>query len=56
MVIEHLTDYGVMDPGRPALRAPFIDIAPTGPDKLFDDEKVTRLFTKIRDFNDSAVV
>ncbi|MCA6104991.1 DEAD/DEAH box helicase family protein [Bradyrhizobium australafricanum] len=54
MVIEHLTDQGVMDPAL-LYERPFIDIAPTGPDKLFDEEKVTKLFTKIRDLNDSAV-
>ncbi|MES5487242.1 DEAD/DEAH box helicase family protein [Bradyrhizobium sp. INPA03-11B] len=54
MVIEHLTDQGVMDPAL-LYEHPFIDIAPTGPDKLFDEEKVTKLFTKIRDLNDSAV-
>jgi type I restriction enzyme R subunit len=34
---------------------PFTDVAPTGPDQLFDEEKVARLFTKIRAINDSAV-
>jgi type I restriction enzyme, R subunit len=32
----------------------FTDIAPTGPDRLFDEEKVTRLFTKIKAINESA--
>jgi type I restriction enzyme R subunit len=54
MVIEHLTDQGVMDPAL-LYEHPFVDVAPTGPEKLFDEEKVTRLFTKIRDLNDSAV-
>ena len=31
------------------------DLAPTGPEKLFDEEKVTRLFTTIKAINDSAV-
>jgi type I restriction enzyme R subunit len=53
MVIEHLTDQGVIDPGL-LYEHPFVDIAPTGPEKFFDEEKVTRLFTKIRDFDDSA--
>ena len=30
------------------------NIAPTGPDQLFDEERVTRLFTKIQAINDSA--
>jgi type I restriction enzyme R subunit len=54
MVIEHLTDQGVMDPAL-LYEPPFTDIAPTGPEKLFDEEKVTRLFTKIQAINDSAV-
>jgi type I restriction enzyme R subunit len=54
MVIEHLTNQGVMEPAL-LYERPFIDIAPTGPEKLFDEEKVTKLFTKIRDLNDSAV-
>jgi type I restriction enzyme R subunit len=31
------------------------DIAPTGPDQLFDNEEMTRLFTKIEAINVSAV-
>lgn len=54
MVIEHLTDQGIMDPGL-LYEAPFTYVAPTGPEKLFDEDKVTRLFTKIRALNDSAV-
>ena len=54
MVIEHLTNQGIMDPAL-LYEHPFIDVAPTGPEKLFDEEKVTRLFTKIRAINESAV-
>jgi type I restriction enzyme, R subunit len=54
MIIEHLTDQGVMDPAL-LYEAPFTDVAPTGPEKLFDEEKVARLFTKIQAINDSAV-
>ena len=34
---------------------PFTDIAPTGSDQVFDEEKVTRLFAKIHAINNSAV-
>jgi type I restriction enzyme R subunit len=54
MVIEHLTDQGVMDPAL-LYEPPFTDVAPTGPEKLFDEDKVMRLFTKIQAINDSAV-
>jgi type I restriction enzyme R subunit len=54
MVIEHLTDQGMMDPGL-LYEAPFTDLAPTGPEKLFNEEKVAWLFTKIQTINDSAV-
>jgi type I restriction enzyme R subunit len=54
MVIEHLTDQGVMDPAL-LYEPPFTDVAPTGPEKLFDEEKVARLFTRIQAINDSAV-
>ena len=54
MVIEHLTDQGVMDPAL-LYEPPFRDVAPTGPEHLFNEEKVARLFTKIQAINDSAV-
>jgi type I restriction enzyme, R subunit len=54
MIIEHLTDQGIMDPAL-LYEPPFTDIAPTGPDQVFDEEKVTRLFATIRAINDSAV-
>lgn len=54
MVIEHLTDQGAMDPAL-LYEPPFTDLAPTGPEKLFDEEKVARLVTRIRTISDSAV-
>lgn len=54
MVIEHLTDQGVMDPAL-LYEPPFTDLAPTGPDQLFDEQQVTQLFRKIRAINESAV-
>jgi len=54
MVIEHLTDQGVMDPAL-LYEPPFTDVAPTGPEQLFDEDKVTRLFARIKAINDSAV-
>lgn len=42
----------------PALlyEAPFTDIAPTGPEQVFDDGRVTSLVARIREISDSAVV
>lgn len=54
MVIEHLTDQGVIDPGL-LYEPPFTDVAPTGPDLLFGEERVTRLFSTIEAINASAV-
>ncbi|KRR18327.1 hypothetical protein CQ13_35095 [Bradyrhizobium retamae] len=54
MVIEHLTDQGVIEPAL-LYEPPFTDIAPTGPDQVFDEERVARLFARIQAINDSAV-
>jgi type I restriction enzyme R subunit len=54
MVIEHLTDQGIMDPAL-LYDPPFTDVAPTGPDDLFGDQQVTQLFAKINTLNESAV-
>ena len=54
MVIEHLTDQGVMEPAL-LYETPFTDIAPTGPDQVFDEDRVTRLVARIQAINDSAV-
>lgn len=54
MVIEHLTHQGVMEPAL-LYEPPFIDVAPTGPESLFDREKVTQLFATIDAMNNSAV-
>jgi len=54
MVIEHLTDQGMMEPSL-LYEPPFTGIAPTGPEHLFDEAKVVRLFDKIKAINESAV-
>jgi type I restriction enzyme R subunit len=54
-IVDHLTIQGVMEP---ALldEQPFASIAPMGPERLFDKERVTRIFAKIQTITDSAVV
>lgn len=54
MVVEHLTDQGALDPAL-LYEPPFTDVAPTGPDRLFDEDRVARLFARIRQINESAV-
>jgi type I restriction enzyme R subunit len=54
LVIEHLTYQGVMDPAL-LYEPPFRDVAPTGPEQLFDESQVTQLFSKIEAINTSAV-
>jgi type I restriction enzyme R subunit len=54
MVVEHLTDQGVMDPAL-LYEPPFTDIAPTGPEQVFDTARVTQLFERIKELNASAV-
>lgn len=54
MVIEHLTEKGVMDPGL-LYDSPFIDMAPEGPQQVFDFEKTKRIIDVIKEFNQSAV-
>lgn len=54
MVIEHLTDQGVMDPAL-LYEPPFTGIAPTGPEHLFDENRVVKLFETIKAINESAV-
>ncbi len=53
MVIEHLTEKGVMDPGL-LYESPFIDVAPSGPNQVFDLAKTKRLVTVIETLNESA--
>ena len=54
MIVEHLTDQGVMDPAL-LYEQPFTTVAPTGPEQLFEDGKVTELFRRIEAINGSAV-
>lgn len=53
MVIEHLTENGLMDPGL-LYESPFTDIAPSGPEQVFSLQRAQKLVTIINDFNVSA--
>jgi type I restriction enzyme R subunit len=54
LVIEHLTHQGAMDPGL-LYEPPFTDIAPTGPEQVFDEPRIGKLFSRIKELNESAV-
>ncbi|MCV3243292.1 DEAD/DEAH box helicase family protein [Mesorhizobium sp. ZC-5] len=54
MIVEHLTDQGLMDPSL-LYEPPFTDVAPTGPEQVFEEGRVVHLVGKIRELNDSAV-
>jgi type I restriction enzyme R subunit len=54
MVVEQLTDQGIMAPEL-LYAAPFTDIAPTGPEAVFGDERANTLFERIHSFNMSAI-
>ena len=36
-------------------KSPFTDIAPQGPDQVFDEENVVRLLRRIEELNEAAV-
>lgn len=54
LVVEHLTHQGTMDPGL-LYEPPFTDIAPTGPEQVFDEPGIGKLFSRIQELNESAV-
>lgn len=53
MVIEHLTDQRVMNPGL-LYEPPFTDVAATGPEHVFDEACVARLVKVIQRLSDSS--
>ncbi|MBB3974113.1 DEAD/DEAH box helicase family protein [Hansschlegelia beijingensis] len=54
LVVDHLTERGAMEP-RLLYESPFTDVAPQGPDQVFDGPRIDRLFRVIEDLNQSAV-
>lgn len=54
MVVEHLTDQGMMDPTL-LYEPPFTDLAPTRPEIVFGPERTDALFKRIKDINASAI-
>jgi type I restriction enzyme R subunit len=54
LIVEELTKDGAMEDSR-LYQAPFTDVTPTGPESIFDNNKVEKLFTKIKNIRLSAV-
>jgi len=54
MMVEELTLNGTMDAGR-LYETPFTDISSTGPDTVFGEAKVERLFAVMEDIRQRAV-
>lgn len=53
MVIDHLTEKGSMDPGL-LYESPFVDVAPQGPNQVFDLPHARQLVEVINGMNESA--
>jgi type I restriction enzyme R subunit len=53
MVIDHLTTQGILDPAL-LYEQPFVALAPTGPEHLFTEAKITTLIGRISEMNASA--
>ena len=54
LIVEHLTANGVME-ARRLYEVPFTDHAPTGPDYLFDNNKVDRIILILDEVHERAV-
>ena len=54
LIIEELTKNGVMDESR-LYQAPFTDLASSGPEKLFEENKIDLLFDKINEIKNRAI-
>lgn len=55
MIVDHLTEKGVMDP-QLLYESPFTDVAPSGPEQVFDLTRADKLVDAINDINRSAAV
>jgi type I restriction enzyme R subunit len=53
MIVDHLTEKGSMDPGL-LYESPFTDVAPQGPNQVFDLARARQLVEVIEAVNDSA--
>ena len=54
LIVEELTKDGAMQDSR-LYQVPFTDVVPTGPETIFDESKVDKLFNKINEIRSRAV-
>ena len=54
LIVEELTKDGAMQDSR-LYQAPFTDVVPTGPETIFDESNVDKLFNKINEIRSRAV-
>lgn len=55
LIVNHLTEHGVMDPAR-LYESPFTDLSPSGPDDLFSAAQLDRLISTLENVKKSAQV
>jgi type I restriction enzyme R subunit len=53
LVVDHLTDQGVLDAAR-LYESPFTDVSPRGPDGLFTSQEIDALFASLAQVRESA--
>jgi len=54
LIVDELTKNGAMEESR-LYQAPFTDVVPTGPESIFDENKIEVLFKKIDDIRNKAI-
>jgi len=54
LIVDELTKNGAMEDGR-LYQSPFVDMAPTGPEGIFAQDKVQQLFASINEVRLRAV-
>ena len=53
LVIDYLTENGSVPPAR-VYASPFVDVSPSGPEELFDEDDLDAVFDVIREFNEGV--
>jgi type I restriction enzyme, R subunit len=54
MVVDHLTEHGVMEPAR-LYESPFTDLTPRGPDGLFEPTEIDELLRVLQAVRATAI-